>query len=48
MSLSQAALANAIGVHAQYGSALRELGVRFAQGYILGKPAAPGRGGMVY
>lgn len=27
--------------------ALRELGVRFAQGYILGKPAAPGRGGMV-
>jgi EAL domain-containing protein (putative c-di-GMP-specific phosphodiesterase class I) len=24
--------------------ALRELGVRFAQGYILGKPAAPGRG----
>ncbi len=24
--------------------ALRELGVRFAQGYILGKPSAPGRG----
>jgi len=24
--------------------ALRELGVRFAQGYILGKPAAPGCG----